>query len=221
MRWKEVARFRFQIKAEEGLRIGGSGGGLEIGGVDLVAIRNPATGEPYLPGSSLKGKMRSLLEKAEGKVTDNGEPCSCGEQRCLVCRIFGAHKKPNAPSAPTRVVVRDGLLSEASRKQFQERVQAGQPILEEKTENIVNRKSGTAEHPRTSERVFPGTVFDGEILLHIYETDNQEDMVKFIRRGLGLIQEASSLGASGSRGYGKVKFENLKVEKLDVEKITL
>lgn len=223
MKWEQIIRFRFQIKTEEGMRVGGGGGGLEIGGMvdaNLSAIRNPATSEFYLPGSSLKGKLRSLLEKALDK-TQNGRPCGCGTAGCQICKIFGAHMKPGAATAPTRIIVRDAPLSESSRKQHQEQAQKGLPNVEEKTENTVNRKSGTAENPRTGERVLPGTTFDGEILLHVYQGDDAKEMIGLVRQGLALIQEGSSIGASGSRGYGKVRFENLNEETLEVAKLTL
>jgi CRISPR-associated protein Csm3 len=76
--------------------------------------------------------------------------------------------------------------------------------------------SGAAEHPRTGERVLPDTTFDGQILLHIYEGDDEKKLAEFVRHGLGIIQEASSVGASGSRGYGRVSFENLTQEILNV-----
>lgn len=103
MKWEKIVRLTFQIKCLEGMRIGGSGGGLEIGELidaNLAAIRNPATDEFYIPGSSLKGKLRSVLEKQLGKA--DREPCGCGKNTCLICKVFGAHKKPNPESAPTR-----------------------------------------------------------------------------------------------------------------------
>jgi len=220
MKWTKLVQLSFQIKLEEGLQIRGSGGGLEIGGVDpnLTVIRNPATGEPYIPGSSLKGKLRSVLEKAEGKLND-GDPCKCGDVDCPICTIFGAHMNTKAQSCPTRIVVRDAPLSLESQKQFHEDRKAGKPVFEEKTENTIDRKSGTAKNPRTGERVLPGTKFDGKILLHVYAGDDEKKMVDFIRRGLGLIQEASSLGAGGSRGYGKVSFLNLEEKILNVAEI--
>ena len=221
-KWQAIVRLRFQIAAAEGLRIGGSGGGLEIGGVDanLMALRNPVTNEPYVPGSSLKGKLRSVLERELGKCS-GGDPCKCGRLDCLICTVFGAHMNPNAASAPTRIVVRDALLSEPSRKTFQEAVLAGAPVFEEKTENIVDRKAGTAKHPRTGERVLPGTVFEGEIILHVYEGDDAPQMTSFVRHGLGIIQEGSSLGASGSRGYGRVRFQDLQAETLKLDQLTV
>lgn len=221
-KWTDIVSLTFDIVCVEGCRIGGSGGGLEIGGVEpnLTVIRSPLTGEPYLPGSSLKGKLRSVLEKKEGKAL-NGEPCKCGKPDCLICVVFGAHMNPNAACAPTRIVVRDAPLSAEWRQKFENAVKSGLPFFEEKTENIVDRKTGTAKHPRTGERVPPGTVFEGQIVLHIYEGDDAERLTKFVRHGLGIIQEASSIGASGSRGYGKVRFENIRQETKQLVQLTV
>jgi CRISPR-associated protein Csm3 len=219
-KWQQVVKLTFEIRLVEGTRVGGSGGGLGIGEIvepNLMAIRNPANNEFYIPGSSLKGKIRSGLEREQGKH-DNGKPCTCGSKDCLVCTIFGAHpKRDGTPECgPTRIVVRDAPLSAASRQSLGEREQQAKPTTEEKTEATIDRELGKAENPRTGERVLPGTTFEGEILLHIYEGDPARKMTDFVRHGLGIIQEASSIGASGSRGYGKVRFENLKEETLKV-----
>jgi CRISPR-associated protein Csm3 len=139
----------------------------------------------------------------------------------LVCKVFGAHKNSNSACAPTRIVVRDAILSAQSREWLNKRQSEGEPVAEIKTENTINRRTGTAEHPRTGERVLPGTVFDGEILLHVYSGDREEEMSKFVRQGLGIIQDGSSLGASGSRGYGKVRFENVKEQVLPLGELTI
>jgi CRISPR-associated protein Csm3 len=223
MRWTHIKRLRFKLRFVEGGRVGGSGGELEIGGAvdaNLTAIRNPGTKEFYIPGSSLKGKLRSSLEKALDKCRD-GKPCGCGLIECEVCVLFGAHLNLGARSAPSRIVVRDCSLSEESRATFREAIRAGRPTYEEKTENIINRKGGQAEHPRTGERFLPETIFDGEILVHIYETDNADRLVKLVRRAMGLVQEGSSIGASGSRGYGKVRFENLTEETIDTNTVSV
>jgi CRISPR-associated protein Csm3 len=139
----------------------------------------------------------------------------------MVCTVFGAHLKPKPECAPTRIVVRDSPMTEESRKRFLEDQKTGKPTVEEKTENIINRTFGAAEHPRTGERVLPETTFNGEILLHVYEGDNARNFADFVRHGLGIVQDASSIGASGSRGYGKVRFENVSEKTLEVSTLTV
>lgn len=124
---------------------------------------------------------------------------------------------PKAESAPTRIVVRDAPFTEAYRAQWAEHLREGMPSVELKTENIINRQSGAAVNPRTGERVLPKTQFQGEIILHIYDGDKDEaDMVKRIRNGLGIIEQASSLGASGSRGSGRVEFKEVTEERVQL-----
>jgi CRISPR-associated protein Csm3 len=92
-----------KIKAETGLFMGGSTVGLDIGGVDSAVIKD-SEAKPYIPGSSLKGKMRSLSEKDEGLATDENrvwvvKPDEkgkkgisihlCDEEDCKICNIFG------------------------------------------------------------------------------------------------------------------------------------
>src|SRR5437763_1333805 len=182
MKWEKIVRLKFDLKLEEGTRIGGSGGGLEIGELvdaNLSAIRNPANNEFYIPGSSLKGKLRSVLERELGRFSHDGrfsstgkEPCCCGELDCPICKIFGAHRNTQPKCGVTRIVVRDASMSDQARNTFQEAEKSGKPTVELKTENVINRISGAAEHPRTGERMLPGMVFDGESLLHVYEGDD-------------------------------------------------
>lgn len=222
MKLEQNVIFSGKIYCISGLSIGGSSSTLDIGGVDREVIKNPITKEPYIPGSSLKGKMRSELEKKYGTkrwikaneskkeevldrkrdkvlVVGDKEPCGCGKKSCLICTIFGSHKNPGAESAPTRIIVRDATLSK-------EEMGDVPVILERKTENIVSRISDTADSPRTMERVPAGTCFKFEIVLRVFEGDNKEDLIDKVKEGLDLVQK-SYLGGGGSRGSGCVKFE--------------
>lgn len=226
MKLEKAVRIRATLHLRSGTRVGGSGGTLEIGGVDLTAIKHPATGEPYIPGSSLKGRLRAMLERVEGKVRD--EPCNCGLTTCLVCTVFGAHKNVRADCAPTRIVVRDAPLTTAAREAFRARAREGQPIYEEKTENVIHRRTGVAQHPRQQERVLwgePGEAwaaeFAVEIVIQLYERDKKDDLVSFVRKGLGLIQEIGAIGAAGSRGSGQVEFRDVTEEEIDLAKVTV
>lgn len=215
MKLKQIVTFTGEIICVTGLSIGGSSNSLEIGGIDKEVIKNPLTKEPYIPGSSLKGKMRSEMEKKYGAferdkqthklVLSKDAPCGCGRSKCPICVIFGAHKNPGASSAPTRIIVRDAVLSKAAKEKIDMLPLDYGNYLERKTENIILRSSGIAKSPRTIERVPAGLSFDFEIILRVFEKDNMEELVEKVKEGLSLV-EKSYLGGGGSRGSGQVKF---------------
>lgn len=212
MKIKAYKTFSGQIECVTGLHIGGSADQIDIGGVDLPVIKHPVSGEPYIPGSSLKGKMRSQMEKKLGKFTDKGEPCGCGLPACLICTVFGAHKNTRHNLGSTRILVRDAQLSAESRAAYKAMMEEkGTSYIEKKVENIVNRKTGTAEHPRTQERVPSGAKFDFEIVLQLCDTDKEAELIDFVKKGLKEV-ETTYLGGYGSRGSGQVKFIGLKLD---------
>lgn len=197
------------LTCQTGLRIGGSKDEIDAGGVDGPIIRHAITRLPYVPGSSIKGKMRSLLEHKYGKVTSSGEPCGCGKADCMVCRVFGPHKNVRHSLGPTRILVRDADLTPESQAWLEKaRKESGLDYAEVKTENWVNRRTGVAGDGglRTQERVPAGAQFAFEIAVRIFDDDNAEKIMAFIEEGLKLLQE-DYLGSSGSRGYGKVKLD--------------
>lgn len=208
MKLQKICKYEGKITLITGLAIRGASNELNIGGADSEVVKNPVTGEPYIPGSSIKGKMRSQLEKVRGMKDKRGneekvKPCGCGD--CPICLLFGAHMNPGARTAPTRMIVRDAMLTEESREKIQEMPVESGNYLEIKAENLIKRDSGTAEAPRFMERVPAGLEFGLEILLQIYEKDKEEEMKAYIEKALRLV-ENSYLGGSGSRGYGQVKF---------------
>ena len=186
MRLERFIVFKGIIECKTGLHIGGSVEGIEIGGVDNPVIKHPISKEPYIPGSSLKGKMRSSLEKEMGKIETNGEPCKCGQ--CIICRVFGPHKNPNHNLGPTRIIVRDANLN-AETKEFWRKLaeEKGVSLIEYKTENVVDRVKGTALHPRTMERVAAGAKFDMEIVVQILDKDinenKEQEMINLVKKG--------------------------------------
>jgi len=197
------------IKCETGLRIGGKENTAEIGGVDNPIIRNPIDGFPYIPGSSLKGKIRFLLEHKENKVSNNDNTHSCDDDNCMICKVFGKNadtKKVAQGIEIGRAIFRDAFLTEDSRKKLIDLAEQTGRFVEIKTENVINRKKGTAEHPRDMERVPAGTEFEFSISVRIFDQSEQEKIINFIKEGLQLL-EKDALGGSGSRGYGKVKIE--------------
>jgi CRISPR-associated protein Csm3 len=216
-KWKEVSEMKFEIQLLDGTRIGGAGGGLEIGGVDpnLMALKDPVSGQPYIPGSSLKGKLRSILEREYG-LGQGGEPCGCGMKTCQVCPIFGAHKNTKADCGTSRLTVRDAHFTKESLENWKKN-----PILEQKTENIIDRNRGLAEHPRTQERVPAGAVFNAEIVLKLFDGDDHAAMIKNIKHALGVLQRFDALGSGGSRGSGRIEIKNFSEKKIALADVTL
>lgn len=206
-----------------GLRVGAGDSEMRIGGVDNTVIRHPHTQEPYIPGSSLKGKMRSLLEWRSGAVKE--EPLGKDQyldatqatQKAEVKRVLqlfgvggGALKDDKALAqeiGPTRLSFWDCNLV----KDWKNGIEANnQPLTEVKSENRINRISGVAEHPRQTERVPAGAQFEFRLSVKRLEGDG-EDLLETALQGLKLL-ELDSIGGSGSRGYGKVRFVNLHID---------
>jgi CRISPR-associated protein Csm3 len=220
-KWTHVIELKFEIELMDGTRIGGAGGGLDIGGIDpnLMALKDPVTGEPYIPGSSLKGKLRSILEKEHGRG-QRGEPCGCGEWSCPVCPIFGAHKKPDPKCGTSRLIVRDAHFIQECRNAWKEN-----PMLEVKTENTIDRDRGTAKDPRTQERVPAGAVFEAQMLLKVFEGNDpagsSDKMVKDLKHALAVLERYDAPGAGGSRGSGRIKIRNFTDTKIALGDVTL
>ena len=208
------------IEAMTGLHVGGSASDMEIGGVDNPVIRNPLNKQPYIPGSSLRGKMRSQLEKSLGlvqnnKIGENVKIHSCQnfadyekDGGCPVCHIFGVPADEKKVTGQTLLVVRDFPLSEESEKDLKE-AQTDALYTEIKYEVAIDRVTSAAS-PRNIERVPAGAVFGpAELVFSLY---SQEDLRRFrhVLDGLQLVED-DYLGGAGSRGSGKVKFANLRV----------
>jgi len=200
------------IHCVSGLRVGGSDGLLEIGATELTCIKNPTNSQPYIPGSSIKGKLRSEMECKKG--INGPEPCGCGKESCLICRVFGPHKNTHYAFGPPRLIVRDAQPSAAI-------------ICEIKTENIINRKTGAAEHPRSMERVPAGTKFDFKLSIQEWDIDKTcsypptgggetggKALIEFIKDAMRLVQ-ATGIGSGITRGSGEIKFESLKLNGAD------
>jgi CRISPR-associated protein Csm3 len=196
------------LTCKSGLRVGGSKDDVEIGGMDNPVIRHPLTRLPYIPGSSLKGKLRSLLEYAEGKVQtagrEAGEPCGCAQPDCLVCRVFGPHKVPRHDLGPSRIIVRDAPLTDHWKQELEKLREEGLLYVEVKTENMIDRRTGVATNPRPVERVPAGAQFALAISVRLFEQDDPQAILGFIERGLRMLQ-SDTLGGSGTRGYGWVE----------------
>lgn len=191
-----------QIEVITGLHIGGSSTTMNIGETDLNVIKSPKTGQPIIPGSSLKGKLRSLLAKVEGyqSVDNDKEP---------IISIFGSSKQ----DVVTRLIVRDSYLKNGDEIKEWEMENT---YTEVKWENTINRTKGAAEHPRQLERVPQGALFAYEMVLDVYDEDAGKGFLESIKKAMKLLED-DYLGGSGTRGYGKIKFHENKDEHRKVE----
>ena len=219
----------FEIKVITGLHIGGTNTGIEIGGVDNAVIRDPLTQRPYIPGSSLKGKIRSLLEKQRGlepNVNIGGTKIHSADNKkygeehyknCPVCQIFGIAGNLGF-ATPTRLLVRDILLSDRSEEDLKSPdIHTDLIYTEIKMEVSIDRITSAA-NPRPVERVPAGAVFGpGEMVYTIYSSDDglcepkhDVEHLMTLFEGMALV-EHDYLGGMGSRGSGKVAFQNISI----------
>ncbi|SMF96975.1 CRISPR-associated protein Csm3 [Methylomagnum ishizawai] len=223
MKLTAIQKLTGTLELVSGLHIGSGNTEMHIGGTDNPVIKNPVTLEPYIPGSSLKGKIRSLLEWELGVVAlTQGSPLGfkhikdvpeADRQRAKdILRLFGgapegngAHETLVKEIGPTRLAFWDCALEATWKVMMRER---NLLFTETKMENMIDRIRGVAEHPRNTERVPAGARFDFNLTLRVHDG---EELLPTLWRGLKLL-ELTGLGGSGSRGYGKVKFTALKLE---------
>jgi len=219
-----IIKLEGKIVLKSGLHIGAGNESMHIGGTDSPVIKHPHTFEPYIPGSSLKGKTRSLLELESGLVPhagNDGGLVSLKTWKSLdsnkelqkkaegILKIFGcsgSDAQEGSPFGPTRVSFADCSLDNEWKKMATEN---GWGYTEEKSENRIDRIKGVAEHPRQIERVPTGTKFHFVLTFKILD-DGEEALFEKVIKGLKLL-EMDALGGSGSRGYGRIKFEDLKL----------
>ena len=208
-----------------GLRIGAGDAEMHIGGIDNPVIKHPHTQAPYIPGSSLKGKMRSLLEWRSGAVKEaplgypdlqNASGAVQAEVKHIL-QLFGISGdaklgKEMQELGPSRLSFWDCNLQAEWEKEIRDN---NQMLTEVKSENRINRISGVAEHPRQTERVPAGARFDFRLSVKRLAGDG-DALLTTVLQGLKLL-ELDSLGGSGSRGYGKVKFVGLTIDGQDAQ----
>jgi CRISPR-associated protein Csm3 len=190
------------ITLETGLHIGGSKSSLDIGGLDSPVIKTPQ-GIPYIPGSSLKGKIRSLLGIKEGSFDLKNDSD-------VLVKMFGSSEKGR--ETISRLIFRDAQLDEADFKKIFTDNDAvlDTAYTEAKYENKIDRKSGTTDKKgggiRQIERVPAGAKFNFEIVINVFDEDKNDKIEEKLKEGITLL-ENNYLGGSGSRGYGKVKID--------------
>ncbi len=202
-----------RLRVVSGLHIGAGKDAIEIGGIDNPVVKTPE-GKPFVPGSSLKGKLRFLLEWAFGNIHYSGKPWGSEDHEFQtddpVLRIFGTPaKKESWSSGPTRLLMRDAMPHENWLRQAQE-------LTEEKTEVVMDRIAGKAMDrvgARRTERVPPSAEFNFEAAFRLYDVDEDSgrrdlECLAWLIQGLDLLEQ-DALGGSGSRGYGQIRFCDL------------
>ncbi len=198
MKINKRVKITYRLKVKTGLHIGGSKGVYGIGGLDSPVIKNPVTNEPIIPGSSIKGKVRMLLEVVHP------------EDQNKFNKMFG-YRQGEQNNPLSRVIFRDLELTKESKEELSKALDG--EYTEIKAENTIDRARGTAKSPRFIERVPAGAVFEGEYIVQYLNTDQDNDFEELVKKGFKLL-ENNYLGGSGSRGYGKVEFEIINQEEL-------
>ena len=194
----EIRIVKGKIELITGLHIGAGNDDIHIGGVDTQVVKD-RDGMPYIPGSSLKGKIRSLLELSEGLIDakQTGPVSSDAAPNSIIPKMFGDTVKYRS-----RLLFRDCFISEDSKKELLDKAI---PATEAKVENAINRWEGKCISPRTIERVISGIKFDYEIVVRLFDGEDEKEIKDKLLFGMRMLQN-DALGGSGSRGYGKIKF---------------
>jgi CRISPR-associated protein Csm3 len=223
LKLQKIYEITGKIELLTGLRIGSGNTEMHIGGVDNLVVKHPYTNEPYIPGSSLKGKIRSLLEYYFGLpthsyrvdrnsggvssyklLTENNISEDVKSNARIILKLFGLSGSGSEvleEVGPTRVAFSDCFFTEEFKGKLEkERL----PYTEIKAENRINRITGTAEHPRFTERVPAGAEFNFRVTLKIY-SEEDKNLLDILLKGMKLL-ELDYLGGCGSRGYGRIKF---------------
>lgn len=185
------------ITLKTGLHIGGTNAALNIGGPDKFVVRNPINNVPYIPGSSLKGKMRALIEIAYGCVSEDNK--ASDDPNSISGKLFGV-ATGNDKNRPSRLIVRDAELDISKPELFEN---TDLPYTESKTEVAIDRVTAKA-NPRTFERVPAGAQFKLNMVLNIFDGEDEEELNKTLMQAINLLHD-DYLGGHGSRGYGQVE----------------
>ncbi len=216
------------IACQTGLHIGAGKGSLEIGGADNPVVKD-AFGLPYIPGSSLRGKLRALIEQSSGLAVPSelvylskrkGQEVRIHQSDRPddeVCLLFGRNPgrmervsgegMESSAATPARLTVYDApLITESITPQMRENMD--DELTEVKSENAIDRITSQA-NPRTLERVPAGARFHFRIVMDLLCAEDRELLPRLVE-GLRLLED-DTLGGGGSRGSGRVGISNLKL----------
>ncbi len=220
--------FEGEMRCETGLHVGAGKGSLEIGGADNPVVKD-AHGRPYVPGSTLRGRIRALLEQATGMAVPSelvfiskrkGQEVRIHQSDRPddeICILFG--RSPgrmekvgggdieSSFATPARLSVFDApLVPESITAQMRENLD--DELTEVKSENAIDRITSQA-NPRTLERVPAGARFRVRLVLDVLCAEDSV-LPALVVQGLRLLED-DALGGGGSRGNGCVRFDNLKL----------
>lgn len=190
------------IVLRTGMHIGTTEAFAAIGAIDSPVARDQISGLPYLPGSSLKGKMRSLLGKA---YNDRVRINSRDEDDERIKRVFGCSKNKEGNPQPSRLIFSDAVLSNADEL----RAQGITSVTEAKEENTINPLTAIA-NPRQIERVIRGAAFPLSMIYNVMDLDTLEEDFRTIADGLQLLGY-DYIGGHGSRGYGRIEIRDVDI----------
>lgn len=217
------------MRLKTGMHIGAGADTLQVGGIDNLVQRHGSSGEPFVPGSSIKGKMRSLVEWRHGLPRwSNSKPMSPDR----IAQV-DAEGSPTQKTAARQVLRHFGFSPSGNRQQDDETARELGPArfsfwdcdltpawrddkkralwFEVKSENSINRISGVADAPRFFQRVPAGVEFGFRLSLRVLDGDDEKAMLAALWEGLRLI-ELDGLGGQISRGYGRVEFLHVCVD---------
>ena len=195
------------IESLTGLHIGGGSQFAAIGAVDSVVIKDIQDDLPMIPGSSLKGKLRSLLSK---QLSDGKLPKEHNQDDDRIKRLFGHAESKNPKTS--RIYFSDIFMSEESREELEN---SDMDATEIKFENTITRSTGVA-NPRQIERAIKGISYDMSLIYNIENESEIEEDFKLLKMAFKLLKY-DYLGANGSRGYGRVDIKDLDVKALIVD----
>lgn len=211
-----------EIICKTGLHIGGSVETIEIGGSDNPVLRDPISNLPFIPGSSIKGKLRLLLELSDKEssksiIENRGRPSESG----IAAEFFGVANKEEGSNFSNKIIVRDSYPTEETIKMWNESPEVIDGA-ELKYENTLNRITSEAK-PRNIERVPINSKFKFEIILSIanneYENISNYESLKPLFKPMKLLED-DYLGGSGTRGFGKIEFDNITIKERNLEYYT-
>lgn len=195
------------LTIKTGMHIGGGSDYAPIGAVDSPFIRDSLTQEPIIPGSSLKGKIRTLLARYRSKKNIVN---SIDEDDDVIKRLFGSTR----PQTISRLQFQDLFISEETKLLF-ESIDTDTYMGEVKFENTINRVTSVAM-PRQIERVPAGTKFAFKLVYTLIDKDEAEEDLGILRKGLELLQ-LDYLGGHGTRGYGRISIDNVTIQTFFVD----